>query len=242
MCKPEKPFGGISILVLLIGDFVQLPVTSGRDLWSVMYGNVTGNDGTARNLFHLFRIHEYTTNMRAADCIPHTRHVAAFCKLPSTYPSGHTWSAEDNKHYQPNTKDILKGITQELTSEDIKQDPNWITQSTCIVTSNVDRAIINARAAITFGQCNNVPVLQRKRQLRQELTLCIQTILYDDESRPELFAYFIQGGPSQILDNKHGNVFFGVANNSACIMHSLAWDNPEDEKEALKAITKGEPG
>jgi ATP-dependent DNA helicase PIF1 len=39
MYKPEKPFGGISIL--LIGDFVQLPVTSGRDLWSVMYGNVT---------------------------------------------------------------------------------------------------------------------------------------------------------------------------------------------------------
>jgi hypothetical protein len=25
-------------------------------------------------------------------------------------------------------------------------------------------------------------------------------------------------------------------------MHSLAWDNPEDKKEAFKAITKGEPG
>jgi hypothetical protein len=25
-------------------------------------------------------------------------------------------------------------------------------------------------------------------------------------------------------------------------MHSLAWDNPEDEKEASKAIAKGEPG
>ena len=135
---------------MLIGDFVQLPVTSGRDLWSVMYGNVTGNDATSRNLFQLFRIHELTTNMRAADCITHTRRVAAFRKLTSTYPSGHKWSAEDNKHYQPITEDILKGITQELTSEDIKQDPNWITQSTCIVTSNVDRAIINARAAITF--------------------------------------------------------------------------------------------
>ena len=54
--------------------------------------------------------------MRAADCITHTRCVAAFRKLPSTYPSGHKWSAEDNKHYQPITKDILKGITQELTS------------------------------------------------------------------------------------------------------------------------------
>jgi hypothetical protein len=81
MYKPEKPFGGISIL--LIGDFVQLPVSSGRDLWSVMYGNVTGNDATASNLFQLFRIHELTTYMRAADCITHTRHVAAFRKLPS---------------------------------------------------------------------------------------------------------------------------------------------------------------
>jgi len=44
------------------------------------------------------------------------------------------------------------------------------------------------------------------------------------------------------LDNNHGNVFFGEANGRACIMHSLAWDNPEDEKEAFKAITKGEPG
>jgi len=52
--------------------------------------------------------------MRAADCITHARHVAAFRNLPSTYPSGHKWSAEDNKHYQPITKDILEGITQEL--------------------------------------------------------------------------------------------------------------------------------
>ena len=111
--------------------------------------------------------------MQAADCITHTRRVAAFRKLPSKYPSGHKWNAEDNKHYQPITKDILKGITQELTSEDIKQDPNWITQSTCIVISNVDRAIINVRAAITFGQRNNVPVLRWKCQLRHELTLCI---------------------------------------------------------------------
>ncbi len=59
--KPDVPFGGISIL--LIGDFVQLPVTAGRDLRSVMYGNVTGNDATARNLFQMFRIHELTANM-----------------------------------------------------------------------------------------------------------------------------------------------------------------------------------
>ena len=70
-----------------------------------MYGNVTDNDATARNLFQMFRIHELSANMRAADCIMHTRHVAAFCKLPLKYPLGQKWTADDNKHYQPITKD-----------------------------------------------------------------------------------------------------------------------------------------
>jgi hypothetical protein len=52
MYKPDHKFGGISIL--LIDDFIQLPVTTGRDLWSVMYGTISGNDGTARNLFQQF--------------------------------------------------------------------------------------------------------------------------------------------------------------------------------------------
>jgi hypothetical protein len=45
------------------------------------------------------------------------------------------------------------------------------------------------------------------------------------------------------LDNAHGNVYFGVANGTACTMHSLAWDDPEDEENAHKAIqtsTKGQ--
>ncbi len=30
------------------------------------------------------------------------------------------------------------------------------------------------------------------------------------------FAYFVQGGNGQVLDNAHGNVYFGVANGTAC--------------------------
>ncbi len=52
MFKHDQTFGGIS--VLLIGDFIQLPITTGRELWSVMYGTVSGNDGTARELFQQF--------------------------------------------------------------------------------------------------------------------------------------------------------------------------------------------
>jgi hypothetical protein len=61
MYKPVQTFGVISIL--LIGDFIQLPVTTGRDLSSVIYGTVSGNDGTARELFQQFRVKELTINI-----------------------------------------------------------------------------------------------------------------------------------------------------------------------------------
>jgi hypothetical protein len=44
-----------------------------------------------------------------------------------------------------------------------------------------------------------------------------------------------------VLDNAHGNVFFGVANGTACTMHSLAWDDPEDKKDAHNAIRTSTP-
>jgi hypothetical protein len=46
--------------------------------------------------FQMFRIHELTANMRAADCMMHTRRVAAFRKLPPKYPLGQKWTADDS--------------------------------------------------------------------------------------------------------------------------------------------------
>ncbi len=45
-----------------------------------------------------------------------------------------------------------------------------------------------------------------------------------------------------MLDNAHGNVYFGVANGTACTMHSLAWDDPEDEKDVHNATKTSIPG
>ncbi len=61
MYKHDQTFGGITIL--LIGDFIQLPVTTGHDLWSVMYGTVSGKDGCACNLFQQFHVKELTVNI-----------------------------------------------------------------------------------------------------------------------------------------------------------------------------------
>ncbi len=43
-------------------------------------------------------------------------------------------------------------------------------------------------------------------------------------------------GAVRFLENAHGNVYFGVANGTACTIHSLAWDDPEDEEDTHKAI------
>jgi hypothetical protein len=239
MYNPGILFGGISIL--LIGDFIQLLVTTGHNFWSVMYGTVNGNDATIQNLFQQFHLHELTANMRAADYVIHMW-VAAYCALPLVYPIGQKWSAKDNAHYKPITQDIVDGVTHELTSQDIEQDPNCITHSTCIITSNVDRATINAAAAKAFGKGKNVPVLRWKRHLHEDFPLSSQAILYNEDKRPELFAYFVQGGTGYVLDNAHGNVYFGVANGTPCTIHSLAWDDPEEERMAFQAIEKSTPG
>ncbi len=99
--------------------------------------------------------------------------MAGFRTLPQVYPSGQKWTAEDHKLHKYKTKDIVDCVTHELTLQDIEHDPNWITKSTCIVTSNFDRAIINAEAAKAFGKCNNVRVLQRKRKLSLDFPLSI---------------------------------------------------------------------
>jgi hypothetical protein len=85
--------------------------------------------------------------------------------------------------------------------------------------------------------------LHLKRKLSLDFQLSAKAILYDKDERPKLFVYFVQGGSGQVLDNAHGNVYFFVANDTTCTMHFLAWDDPEDEKNAHKAIqtsTKGQ--
>jgi hypothetical protein len=58
MYNSDQTFGVISIL--LIGDFI---LTTGRDLWSVMYGTHSGNNATARDLFQQFHVKELTVNI-----------------------------------------------------------------------------------------------------------------------------------------------------------------------------------
>ncbi len=84
--------------------------------------------------------------------------------------------------------------------------------------------------------------MQWKCKLSLDFPLSVEAILYDKDERLELFAYFVQGGCDQVLDNAHGNVYFGVAYGTACTMHSLASNDPEDKKDAHNAIRASTPG
>jgi hypothetical protein len=66
-----------------------------------MYGTVSGNDGTARELFQQFCVKELTVNMESFGCKIHMQRVAGFCTLPQVYPSGQKWTAEDNSYTNP---------------------------------------------------------------------------------------------------------------------------------------------
>jgi hypothetical protein len=57
--------------------------------------------------------------------------------------------------------------------------------------------------------------LQWKHKLSLVFPLSAKAILYDKDETPELVAYYVQGGSSQVLDNTYGNVYFGVANGTA---------------------------
>ncbi len=84
--------------------------------------------------------------------------------------------------------------------------------------------------------------MQWKWKLSLDFPLSVEAILFGKDERPEFFAYFVQGGCGQVLDNARGNVYFGVANGTACTMHALALDDPGDKKDAHNAIKTSTPG
>ncbi len=58
---------------------------------------VSGNDGTAHELFQQFHVKELTIDIQSSECIIHRQRVAGFRTLPQAYPLGQKWTAEDNK-------------------------------------------------------------------------------------------------------------------------------------------------
>jgi hypothetical protein len=82
MYNSDRLFG--DIFILLICDFIQLSVTTGRDLWSVMYDTVNGDDATAQNLFQHIHVHEYGQHASRRLCNTYTGGSGFLCASTGT--------------------------------------------------------------------------------------------------------------------------------------------------------------
>ncbi|CAM9983903.1 unnamed protein product, partial [Heterosigma akashiwo] len=120
---PHKMFGGKKLA--LTGDFLKIPAIGG-DLCKNMYMFSDGDQTLARELFAKFRIFEFPSEQQMrAQCQQQQQVLLAFRVLPVHYPQGIAYSKQDKN--KPLAPLIQKAIVNPLTSQDIQNDPNWMT-------------------------------------------------------------------------------------------------------------------
>jgi hypothetical protein len=180
----------------------------------------------ARAVFREFKVFFLTQQHRAAGCEIHKANLLACRSLPSFYPSGSRYTADEMQNFRPITRDIAQTIAKEITMDDMKADPDWLDEMTILVTNNVDKAALTPCAASLYAARNGEVLYRWRRETKHELPPALQRLIYDEDAHPELFAYFARGARAQILDNNNGNVGWCIANGSPCKMHSLAWQDP----------------
>ena len=114
---------------------------------------------TAKHLFSLFTVYSLDKQQRASNCKKQQELLEKFRQLPPFYPQCNKWTSNDSAKYKPIDKEIVSILTKEIMDNDIQQDPSWLKKSTILVTSNLDRTIINANMAKVLANKNNIDVL-----------------------------------------------------------------------------------
>lgn len=188
---------------------------------------------TAKYLFSLFKVFFLEQQHRAGECTILQRLATKMRQLPSKCPQGNRWTKQDLDSYKPIDNEIVSMITKELKPTDIMNTEEWITNSTILVTSNIDKSILNTCMAKILSRKNNTILIKWRKKLQDNIYEPIQELLYNEDKYPQLFSYFYKGAPAQILDNSNANVNLGVANGTRCWYHSLGWD---DNKKTISAI------
>ena len=190
----------------------------------------------AKHLFQMFSTYFLEIQQRAKKCTKQQVILDQLRKLPKKYPNGNRWTKEDTKEYAPVNKEIVSVLTKELSAEDIQNDIEWITKSTFLVTSNLDRTVINTCMAKLLSAQQKTILIKWKKDIRDEIHPALSTLIYNEKIHPELFGYFYKNAPGIILDNSNGNIQLGVANGTKCWYHSLAWNNTQENTLAQQQI------
>ncbi|KAG6952292.1 hypothetical protein JG688_00013348, partial [Phytophthora aleatoria] len=115
-------------------------------------------------------------------------------------------------------------------------DPTWLDERTILVTTNFDRVVLTGCTARLYAKRNNKHLFRWRRQIKNQLSPELESLVYDEDANPELFAYFASGARGHILGNNSGNASWGVANGTPCRLHSLAWQDEAKTAIVLVAI------
>jgi hypothetical protein len=222
---------------LQTGDFAQLEVVTGVPLCKLMFmASLSQELIKAKYLFRLFKVFFLEKQQRASDCKEQQILLEKMRRLPSEFPQENRWRNGDFGDYRPIDNDVVSVLTKELTFEDINSDEDWITKSTILVTSNVDRAIFNSCLAEILSKRQNRLLIKWRKEIVEDINENVQELLYDESKHPELYTQFFYGARGQILDNSNGNVDIGVANGTNCWYESLGWENPEKTAAVMQLI------
>ncbi|OWZ05538.1 hypothetical protein PHMEG_00022356 [Phytophthora megakarya] len=166
--RTNQQFGGRS--VLLVGDFLQLDVTSGTSLCKVLYMQTRKHELLeARALFQLFEVHFLTHQHRAESCQIQQQNLDAFRVLPSSIPTGVRWSLEDKRQFRPLSNSLIQAVTHSLSLEDVVADPKWMDETTILVTSNRDKACLTRSTAELFAKRHDEVLYKWKREIDAEI-------------------------------------------------------------------------
>jgi hypothetical protein len=205
----------------------------------MMYDQKTQHS-TARALFSQFKVYFLTDQQRANGCLRQQDFLQKMRMLPKQYPTQAKWTQDEKRIFRPLTGELLVHLTHQLTPEDVMQDALWSEKSVILVTGNADRAALNASMAQVIAKKTGHLLIRWRKPIStaDDNIDRIQDLLYDEDHRPMLFGYFLKNAIGQVLDNSNGNVSMAVANGSACLYHSVAWDEPTRTAVVLDLIEK----
>lgn len=228
----DKPFGGLSVLVM--GDMFQLPPVKGKAIYKeiVEYALQTKESPgkkkkqlpdannpsfTGTLLFQQFKLVELTQQMRAAEDVEHTKFLKQM-----RYP----------KSNKPRIPANLPTRFKTLTKDDMLSDPLFIT-APILVQKNVERHNINKFKSKSFALQQQQPRFSWRTELAGRTSLQKEgepNLATLDEHYykqfPSLTNYFVKNAPGYLIENI--NPSLGLANGTKIIYESLVLDPRDD--------------
>ena len=229
MSSPEKSFGGLSIAAM--GDFFQLPPVKGRSLfastWKQFCLDTPHEDDGAETpfsrgvkLFAKLQKFDLLQQMRAAEDPSHTEMLN---RMGSPIPTANRVDRRAIKALKP------------ITSEDFKENPDWL-RASLVVTSNRERHLINnlrsKQWAVSSGNQRFIWENPLLGFLASKVQAPIHKHLY--ENYEELSGCFVAGAPGFLTENI--NPGRRLSNGTPIVYHSLTLNPKEPNIERIRNL------